>query len=109
MGRPVPRSQRWSAHAARGDSLTDSGRPTFTATPRELFIPDRALWVHDGHVACPINRDTDPDAWMKAVYSNDGIATQLDDGCPSGDGDATSSSSMPSIMLTMLIQRSCGY
>ena len=85
-----------------GDSLTDSWRPAFTATPRELFIPHRALWVHDGHVKCPIDRDTDPDTWMKAVYSNDGIATQFDDGCPGGDGAATSSSSMPSIMLAML-------
>ncbi|MGH3708802.1 MAG: methyltransferase domain-containing protein [Pseudonocardiaceae bacterium] len=85
-----------------GDSLTDFWRPAFTATPRELFIPDRALWVHHGDVTCPIDRDSDPDTWLKAVYSNDGIVTQLDEGCPGGDGDATSSSSMPSTMLTML-------
>jgi hypothetical protein len=28
-----------------GDHLTDRWRSAFTATPRELFIPDRALWV----------------------------------------------------------------
>ncbi len=85
-----------------GDYLTDSWRPAFTATPRELFIPDRALWVRGGDVKIPIDRDTDPDTWMTAVYSNDAIVTQVDDGATGGEGDCTSSSSMPSIMLVML-------
>jgi len=85
-----------------GDDLTDSWRPAFTATPRELFIPDRALWVRGGDVKIPIDRDTDPDTWMTAVYSNDFIVTQVDDGVAGGEGDCTSSSAMPSIMLVML-------
>jgi protein-L-isoaspartate O-methyltransferase len=85
-----------------GDDLTDSWRPAFTATPRELFIPDRALWVRGGDVKIPIDRYTDPDTWMTAVYSNDFIVTQVDDGVAGGEGDCTSSSSMPSIMLVML-------
>ncbi|MGH3902662.1 MAG: methyltransferase domain-containing protein [Pseudonocardiaceae bacterium] len=85
-----------------GDCLTDSWRSAFATTPRELFIPDRALRVHDDDVTTPIDRDTDPDMWMSAVYSNDAIITQFDDGTPDGEGDATSSSSMPSIMLAML-------
>ena len=88
--------------ALLGDDLTDSWRPAFTATPRELFIPDRALWVRGGKVTIPIDRDTDPDTWMAAVYSDDFIVTQLDGGTTGGEGDYTSSSSMPSIMLAML-------
>jgi len=85
-----------------GDRLTDSWRSAFTGTPRELFIPDRALRVHEDDVTSPIDRDTDPQAWRRAVYSNDAIVTQFDDGTPDGEGDATSSSSMPSVMLIML-------
>jgi hypothetical protein len=39
-----------------GDNLTDSWRPAFTATPRELFIPDRALWVRGEDVKIPSPR-----------------------------------------------------
>ncbi|MFN2496335.1 MAG: methyltransferase domain-containing protein [Pseudonocardiaceae bacterium] len=85
-----------------GEVLTDSWRPAFAATPRELFVPDRALWVHDDHAKTPIDRDTDPQTWMRAVYSNDYIVTQVDDGAPDGEGEYTSSTSMPSIMLAML-------
>ncbi|HEX2299770.1 MAG TPA: methyltransferase domain-containing protein [Pseudonocardiaceae bacterium] len=84
------------------DRLTDSWRPAFTATPRELFIPDRALRIHADDTKTPIDRCADPDAWRRAVYSNDALITQFDDGAPEGEGDATSSSSMPSVMLCML-------
>ncbi|MGH7744794.1 MAG: methyltransferase domain-containing protein [Candidatus Dormibacteria bacterium] len=87
-----------------GDHLTDSWRSAFAATPRELFIPRRALWVHGNAGKIPIDRDTDPDTWMAAVYSNDLIVTQVDDGTTDGKGDYTSSASMPSIMLAMLHQ-----
>jgi protein-L-isoaspartate(D-aspartate) O-methyltransferase len=85
-----------------GDRLTESWRAAFTATPRELFIPDRALWVRGADVKIPIDRDADPETWMRAVYSNDVIITQIDDGAIDGEGDSTSSASMPSVMLTML-------
>jgi protein-L-isoaspartate(D-aspartate) O-methyltransferase len=84
------------------DRLTDWWRLAFISTPRELFIPDRALWVHDKNVKTPIDRNADPDTWMTAVYSNDFIITQIDDGAVDGAEDCTSSSSMPVIMLGML-------
>jgi hypothetical protein len=88
--------------ALLGDDLTNSWRLAFTATPRELlFIPDRALWVRGGEVTILIDRNTDPDTGMAAVYSGDFIITHLDDGATGGEGDYTSSS-MPSIMLAML-------
>jgi protein-L-isoaspartate(D-aspartate) O-methyltransferase len=85
-----------------GDRLTGGWRPAFAATPRELFVPDQALWVHDKRIKTPIDRDHDPGTWMTAVYSDDFIITQLDDGAGDGEGDATSSTSMPSVMLAML-------
>ncbi|HEY3896663.1 MAG TPA: methyltransferase domain-containing protein [Pseudonocardiaceae bacterium] len=85
-----------------GDCLPESWRAAFTATPRELFIPARAVWVRGGDVKTPIDRDADPDTWMQAAYSNDVIITQIDDGVTDGEGDSTSSASMPSVMLTML-------
>lgn len=54
-----------------GDRLTDDWRPAFTATPRELFVPDRALCVHDNKVKTPIDRDADLNARLRAVYSDD--------------------------------------
>ncbi len=90
-----------SANSYRA-SLTDAWRSAFVATPRELFIPDRAVWVRGGGVETPIDRDTDPDGWMAAVYSNDFIVTQLDDGAATSEGNYTSSASVPSIMLGML-------
>lgn len=75
-----------------GDCLTDSWRSAFAATPHELFIPDRARRVHNDGTMAPIDRDADPDTWLRAVYSNEAIVTQFDDGAPDGEGDATSSS-----------------
>ncbi len=96
----TPSQQHLSALV--GDRLTDGWRSAFTATPRELFVPDRALWVHDKRVKTPIDRYSDLSTWMAAVYSDDFIITQVDDGAVDGVGDPTSSTSMPSIMLAML-------
>jgi len=89
--------------AARvGDHLTQAWRLAFEATPRELFIPHHALWLKAGAGKVRIDRDIDPDTWTRAVYSDDVIITQFDDGIINGEGEYTSSASMPSIMLTML-------
>ncbi|WP_158896167.1 methyltransferase domain-containing protein [Amycolatopsis anabasis] len=82
--------------------MPEPWRAAVDATPRELFIPDRALWLRSDHTTVPIDRSTDPDTWLRAVYSNDAVITQLDDGAAAGDGDFTSSCSMPSLVLTML-------
>jgi protein-L-isoaspartate(D-aspartate) O-methyltransferase len=95
-------AQQEDLAALVGDRLTESWRAAFIAIPRELFIPDRALWVRGGDVKTPIDRDADPQTWMRAVYSDDVIVTQVDEGATDGEGDSTSSASMPSVMLTML-------
>lgn len=76
------------------------------AVPRELFLPDR-VWPFEattGQYAF-VNRTTDPDAWHAAVEADQPITTQWDDGHHQGDEPghtASSSCSMPSLVLSML-------
>lgn len=83
------------------DYLTDEWTAAFDATPRHLFIPDRALVSIDGHKV-PIDRDADPDTWIDAAYRDAAIITQLDDGASHGPRQHTSSCSMPQVVLSML-------
>ena len=72
----------------------------FHAVRRELFIPDR-IWVDRK----PIDRASQPDMWMRAVYSNSAIVTQFDDGrtqWPEVGEIPTCSASMPSTVVGML-------
>lgn len=65
--------------------------------PRHHFIPVRAL-VADAKKETVIDREKDPVAWWDAVYSEESILTQLDDGATpicAGDGSYTSSNSAP--------------
>jgi protein-L-isoaspartate(D-aspartate) O-methyltransferase len=69
------------------------------------FIPD-VIWVHrdDGWMV-PLNRADDPDRWGELVDRDDPVVTQVDDGTDEHDGKgifATSSSSAPSVVNTML-------
>ncbi|MGH3547517.1 MAG: methyltransferase domain-containing protein [Pseudonocardiaceae bacterium] len=54
----------------------------------------------------PRHRADDPDGWLSAVYHDDSVITQVDDGEPAGpDGTgvlSTSSASMPTVVAVML-------
>ncbi|MEY9845406.1 protein-L-isoaspartate O-methyltransferase [Streptacidiphilus sp. BW17] len=92
-------------------ALTTDWLPAFHAALRELFIP-ATIWPgtaggNKQHNA--VNRDTDRQAWLRAVYSDIPLTTQWDDGQHDGqhDGDAkgtmpTSSNSMPTMVFSML-------
>ncbi|MFJ6318092.1 methyltransferase domain-containing protein [Streptomyces californicus] len=88
--------------ALRSDWLT-----TFNAVPRGMFVPDR-IWpgIADGTRQNPVvDRVRDPDAWLRAVYSDIPLTTQWDDGSHSGDGLGempSSSSSQPHMVFSML-------
>ena len=67
---------------------------------RQWFIPDR-VWVDRE----PIDRASQPDKWLKAVYANSSIVTQFDDGrtqWPDTGDIPTCSASMPSAVVGML-------
>lgn len=57
--------------------------PVLHAVAREKFIPDR-MWVKVAGEYRPVDRATQPDAWLSYVYSDRSIVTQFDDGQPSG-------------------------
>lgn len=71
----------------------------FSQVPRHRFLPD-TVWGEDR--TC-YDRATDPEAWMRAAYSDQALTTQRDDGQASGPGIASSSSSAPSVMARMLV------
>ncbi|MFC8079199.1 methyltransferase domain-containing protein [Streptomyces sp. NPDC057307] len=71
-------------------------RDTVAFVDRGLFIPGV---IEGGDFA------TDPESWLRAVYSDAPVVTQVNDGEGTPEGAfrlSTSSSSMPSIMLEML-------
>lgn len=77
----------------------------FAAVDRAAFIP-RRCWCDgpDGYPQ-PLDRDTEPNRWCAAVYSDEPIMIQLDWGrtaWPATSPVVTSSASQPSIVLSML-------
>ncbi|MFI6002794.1 protein-L-isoaspartate(D-aspartate) O-methyltransferase [Streptomyces sp. NPDC051366] len=95
-----------SALVASG-ALQSDWLPTYKAVPRDVFVPDR-IWpgIADGTRQNPVvDRTQDPDAWLRAVYSDVPLTTQWDDGSHSGDGlgkTPSSSSSQPHMVFSML-------
>jgi len=86
-------------------------RAVFLAVPRHLFVPD-LVWRsgEGGRSAEPVLRSDQPDAWLKLVYQDQPVITQINDGpapaAPAAgvvtDVDYTSSTSMPSVVAEML-------
>ncbi|MFF9017763.1 methyltransferase domain-containing protein [Streptomyces sp. NPDC014870] len=69
--------------------------------PRAAFVAER---IYLGDELEPCDRANAPEAWLRAVYANDSVVTQVNDGADLGDGDrrASSSASAPSIVFRML-------
>lgn len=77
------------------------------SVPRHLFVPDTIWQVDDsaGGRLVPLHRSDDPERWLRHVYSDEAVETQVDDGRPAPDGtgwEVTSSSSQPHLMVGML-------
>ncbi|MYY08901.1 methyltransferase domain-containing protein [Streptomyces sp. SID4919] len=78
----------------------------FDAVPRHPFLPD-VMWPHDMATGrtVTVSRDEWPELWRSYADSDVPIVTQWDDGSHTGPGPgvlATSSASMPSVVLRML-------
>lgn len=65
-------------------------------TPRHMFLPER-VWHRHEQELIPIDRTVEPTRWLEVAYSPDTVVTQLDP-----TGKATSSCSMPYMVLRML-------
>lgn len=72
--------------------------------PRRLFVPE-VVWADQGPGPwARIDAKSDPAAWEEAVARDQPLVTQFDDGAAEGDGSASSSASMPSIVIEFLEQ-----
>lgn len=75
------------------------------AVPRHEYVPPVALIAADDRPPFVIDRDTDPDHWLRAVYAEASIVTQLDDGATdlrALRGSYSSSSSAPATVADLL-------
>lgn len=99
-----------SRHTALVDELHRDGTlpadwvAAFRAVPRHQFVPD-AVWVGETPPLTPLVRQDSPDRWLDAVYTDQSLVTQVDDGTttPGQPGQYPSSStSTPSVMAAML-------
>ncbi|MFE7277177.1 methyltransferase domain-containing protein [Streptomyces sp. NPDC057623] len=88
-------------------ALRSDWLPAFAAVPRESFVPD-LMWPGQSKgtgQGDAIDRNEDPEAWFRAVYSDVSLTTQWDDGQHSGTGKGrtpTCSNSQPSMVFSML-------
>jgi hypothetical protein len=74
----------------------------FAAVDRAAFIPDRCWFTGLDGYPQPRDRGTKPDRWRAAVYSDEPIVTQLDEGrtCwPATSPGVSSSASQPTVVL----------
>ncbi|MFD9863452.1 methyltransferase domain-containing protein [Streptomyces alboflavus] len=96
-----------ASHLAASGNLPAPWHEHYTVVPRHHFIPDVAWVVPDetGSDPYPIDRNQDAPGWLRAVYSDASIVTQLDAGTGdlrTGKGTPTSSCSAPGIVFPML-------
>lgn len=74
--------------------------PLLQTVRRERFVPDR-VWID----RAPVDRATEPDRWLRGVYSNRVVVTQFDEGAtpwPQVGETPSCSASMPSAVVGML-------
>jgi protein-L-isoaspartate(D-aspartate) O-methyltransferase len=100
----VNREDLTAALSAAG-ALPESWATVFREVDRARFIPARVWFDDEQGRPQPLDRDGEPDRWRSAVYSDEPIVTQLDDGAtvwPARSNAVTSSASQPSVVLLML-------
>jgi len=108
MTTPAERIERLAGHLGeRGYLHSAAWHAALREVPRHLFVPVRAWVSPDTPDRTPyrIDRESDPQAWWDAVYSDSVIVTQTDDGKGDpvkGKGVWTSSISAPGIVFAFL-------
>lgn len=101
----------WEMHARRlaADVVRPESRwhKPIATTPRHVFVP---RWWADGQQGWELrDGEADPDAWMQAAYSDRTLVTRIgpvhadlaEPGGPAPEGKPTSSSTLPSLVVTM--------
>lgn len=80
-------------------------RQALRAVPRHLFIPRSGWAAGPGGRSRAIDQDADAPGWWDAVYANEAITVQSDDGAAdpaAGTGTPTAAASQPDLVLTFL-------
>ncbi|MET8003857.1 hypothetical protein [Nonomuraea glycinis] len=75
------------------------------SVPRHEYVPPVALVVGNDRPPLLIDRDADPELWLRHVYTETALVTQLDDGATELrdlDGSYSSSSSAPATVADLL-------
>ncbi|MGH3781363.1 MAG: methyltransferase domain-containing protein, partial [Pseudonocardiaceae bacterium] len=94
----------------RWRSAFEPWQASLLTVPRHRFLPP-TVWVDNDAdpppALLPVHREQEPDRWLELAYAPDrGVATQVDDGHPtgpwSGGSMPTSSASGPVIIAVML-------
>lgn len=108
---PTELRHRLVDELAVGGKLAEPWREAFLAVPRHAFIPE-LVWRHEKDIAgehdlVPLRREDDPVGWLEWAYRNGSVATQIDDGHPTGEEltgwEISSSASMPTVVAEMLV------
>jgi protein-L-isoaspartate O-methyltransferase len=87
------------------NALSEQWLPAFEAVPRHRFIPDRVWRItpESGGWLLPLDRADQPEEWLRIVYADAPVDTQVDDGAATDRGwEVTSSASQPSVVASML-------
>ncbi|GGP15422.1 methyltransferase domain-containing protein [Nonomuraea glycinis] len=75
------------------------------SVPRHEYVPPVALIVGNDRPPILIDREADPELWLRGVYTETALVTQLDDGATELrdlDGSYSSSSSAPATVADLL-------
>jgi protein-L-isoaspartate O-methyltransferase len=94
-----------TAALSAAGALPERWAVVFGKVDRAGFVPARVWFDDEQGRPQPLDREGDPDRWRAAVYSDEPIVTQLDDGAtawPATSNAAISSVSQPSMVLSML-------
>jgi protein-L-isoaspartate(D-aspartate) O-methyltransferase len=96
----VPGPAQLAASLQRAGHLDDAWLDSFRQVRREDFVPAR-IWIREPDGYRPLNRDADPEQWLKLVYSDTALVTQVEDENAAALVP-TSSASMPRLVAGML-------
>ncbi|WP_330174902.1 methyltransferase domain-containing protein [Streptomyces sp. NBC_01498] len=95
---------RLLADLTTSGALADDWRGAFERAPRAAFVPE-AVWVREEGAPGGrrrVVRSAEPERWRALVDADDVVVTQVDDGADGGRGVATSSTSQPTLVASML-------
>ena len=105
---PEVRARRLVDELTHRGAVSQRMAAALRAVPRHLCIPD-TIYRHErgraGNDLVPVRRGEQPEEWLRLVYADEAVNTQVDDGQPAEDGtgwEVTSSSSQPSVVAGML-------